>query len=454
VLERLDAGDGASEDERVDVRRALVGVDRLEVDGVTHHVVLVDDAVAAQHVARDASDVERLDARVALHERDHVGVHLAGVLEARNLQHGLLRQRDLRQHLGHLELHELVRRQRVAELLAVQGVLAGSRQAELGRADRAPADAEARRVEAGEGALQSLHLQLVGSGHRDVLHHDLAGVAGLQTQLALDQGSGQAGESLLQHEAVDLSLIVLGPDDEHVGDGSVGDPALGSIEDPASILLLARAGLHAAGVRAVIGLGQAEASDHLTGRQRGQPALLQLLRAELVDGRHHKGRLHGHGRAVGGVHALHLLGDESVAGRRHAGASVVLDGGAQQSELSHLAHDGLVEVSVAVGLRDARHQLALRVAVRGVAHHALLLRQLRLQVQRISPLELSEGTRRKATHGDGLRGDSRARTGGQGHAAGAEKAGAALHDGKRGGAELRHKLTPSYSLMLRICTNG
>src|SRR5581483_7778701 len=37
---RLDAGDGAAEDQRVDVMSALVGVDRLEVRGVAHHVIL------------------------------------------------------------------------------------------------------------------------------------------------------------------------------------------------------------------------------------------------------------------------------------------------------------------------------------------------------------------------------------------------------------------------------
>src|SRR5487761_2656326 len=68
--ERLDAGLGTAEDERVDVVRALVGVDRLEVHEHAYHVVFFRDAVAAVHVARDAGDVERLAAVVALHQRN------------------------------------------------------------------------------------------------------------------------------------------------------------------------------------------------------------------------------------------------------------------------------------------------------------------------------------------------------------------------------------------------
>src|SRR6266849_6270063 len=71
--ERRDAGLRAAEDEGVDVMRALVSVDRLEVHDVANHVELVGDAVAAMHVARDAGDVERLAAIVALQQRDHLG---------------------------------------------------------------------------------------------------------------------------------------------------------------------------------------------------------------------------------------------------------------------------------------------------------------------------------------------------------------------------------------------
>src|SRR6476620_5387531 len=68
--ESLQARDGAPEDERMHVMRPLVGVHRLEVLRVTHHVILDVDAVAAQHVAGRARNVERLAAIVALDNRD------------------------------------------------------------------------------------------------------------------------------------------------------------------------------------------------------------------------------------------------------------------------------------------------------------------------------------------------------------------------------------------------
>ena len=50
--EGLQPGLRAAEDQRMDVVRALVGVDRLEVQHVAHDVVLFLNAVAAVHVAR------------------------------------------------------------------------------------------------------------------------------------------------------------------------------------------------------------------------------------------------------------------------------------------------------------------------------------------------------------------------------------------------------------------
>ena len=55
----------------MNVMRAFVGVDRLQVLGVAHDVVFDLYAVTAVHVARHASDIQRLAASVALDDRDH-----------------------------------------------------------------------------------------------------------------------------------------------------------------------------------------------------------------------------------------------------------------------------------------------------------------------------------------------------------------------------------------------
>jgi len=48
----------------VDVVRAFVGIDDLEVDDMADDAELVGDAVAAEHIAREARDLQRLAARV------------------------------------------------------------------------------------------------------------------------------------------------------------------------------------------------------------------------------------------------------------------------------------------------------------------------------------------------------------------------------------------------------
>ena len=55
--------------------------------------------------------------------------------------------------------------------------------------------------------------------------------------------------------------------------------------------------------------------------------------------------------------------------------------------LAHLGHDRAVEALLAIGLEDARHELILRVAARGIAHQPLLLGEKPLEVERIGPVE-------------------------------------------------------------------
>ena len=52
------------------------------------------------------------------------------------------------------------------------------------------------------------------------------------------------------------------PDDEHIRDRRIGDPHLAALQNPAAVHFFG-AGLHAAGVTAVIGFGQAETADPL-----------------------------------------------------------------------------------------------------------------------------------------------------------------------------------------------
>src|SRR5688500_1955849 len=137
-LEGGEPRDRAAQDQRVHVMRALVGVDRLKIGGVAHHVELGADAVAAMHVACDPGDIQRLPAIVALQEADRLGDQLAFLEPASDAERSLQAERDLRHHVGQLELDELVGGEGLAELLPVERVLPGCSETGLGGTHRAP----------------------------------------------------------------------------------------------------------------------------------------------------------------------------------------------------------------------------------------------------------------------------------------------------------------------------
>src|SRR5215475_689032 len=86
---RLDAGDGAAKDQRVDVVSPLIGVHGFQIRGVAHHVIFDLDAVAAVHVAAGAGDVQGFAAIVALDDGDHLRRRLALVHQPADAQRAL-----------------------------------------------------------------------------------------------------------------------------------------------------------------------------------------------------------------------------------------------------------------------------------------------------------------------------------------------------------------------------
>ena len=102
---------------------------------------------------------------------------------------------------------------------------------------------------------------------------------------------------------------------------------------------------------------------------------------------HHQARLHAHGRSVAAVDALDLAGQQAVADVVHAGAAVVVEGRAEKPEGPHLLEYLGIEDLLAVGLEDARHELVLAVLSCRVTHHALLLVEQSVELQRVLPVE-------------------------------------------------------------------
>src|SRR5215510_973003 len=153
--ERLQTRLRPPQDQRVHIVGALVGVDGLEVGGVTHDVILDLNAVAAVHVAGGAGDVERLAAIVPLDQRNHLRRDSALIEQTSDAQGALQAQRNLRLHVGQLFLYQLRGRQRSAELLALERVGPGALPAIFRRTHCAPGNTIACPIETAERSLQA-----------------------------------------------------------------------------------------------------------------------------------------------------------------------------------------------------------------------------------------------------------------------------------------------------------
>src|SRR5207244_11627036 len=116
----------------------------------------------------------------------------------------------------------------------------------------------------------------------------------------------EAGCAGLDEEAPELAAVLLGPDHGDVGDGAVGDPELGPVQD-VRIALPPGARLHRARVGAMVGLGETEAPDLLARSEAREPLLLLRLGAVRVGGVHDEAGLDRRRRAEARAPAPSLL---------------------------------------------------------------------------------------------------------------------------------------------------
>ena len=227
---------------------------------------------------------------------------------------------QLQGHLGELLLRELVAGDRLAEDHPLLRVLERRLEARPPGADCPPDDSEARLVEARERPAQRRRVRKdVVVRHAHVLQHELGGDGGAERELLVDLGSREAWKVLLDDEAPDRALVGAGPDDRDVGDRAVRDPHLRAVQDPVRAVA-ARVCPHRARVGAGIGLGQAEAADHVSRVHRRQPPLLLLLGAPAPDREHRERPLDRDGAADAGVAGLELHAREPVCHRLAPGS--------------------------------------------------------------------------------------------------------------------------------------
>src|SRR5581483_10056135 len=152
-----------------------------------------------------------------------------------------------------------------------RGVVDGHR-----RAEAAPCDSVAGLRQATERILEAVRLrEHVLRRDAAIFEEELRSDRRAQRELAHVVGGGEARRAFLDDEAADRAFA-LRPDDRDIGDRSVRDPRLRAIEDP-GITVATRIGAHAAGVRAEVGLGEAEAADLLAGSELRNPVVALFL---------------------------------------------------------------------------------------------------------------------------------------------------------------------------------
>ena len=168
--------------------------------------------------------------------------------------------------------------------------------------------------------------------------------------------------------------IGLGEDERELGVVAQRDPHLRAVELPRAVVLLDGARLLVGGVRAGVGLGEAEAAQPLARAQLGQVALLLLLGAPLEDRRADERGLHRDHRAHGRAAAPDLLADDRVGQVVQARAAVLArHDRAQVALVGDLAHEVEVEVVVARVLPRPGDDLLVGELARGLLDERLLV---------------------------------------------------------------------------------
>ena len=142
-------------------------------------------------------------------------------------------------------------------------------------------------------------------------------------------------------------------------------------------------GPRVAGVRAGLGLGQAERAELLAAAEQRQPLLLLLVGAERVDRPGGERRVGGDRDRHARVHARELLDHERVGERVGPAAAVLLGvGHAHQAQLAELGDDLVGEALLPVELLGHRLDLVLREVAREALDRLLLVGQVEVHAAR------------------------------------------------------------------------
>ena len=298
---------------------------------------------------------------MAAEDLDRVVCHLARdlgrqQLGLRDLSHGILAlvpllrrlvdegldRRDLRPHVDELVLDHLKVRDRLAERLALQGVILRVLEHPVRPRDRTGGGDHPLPLQLPHQVLESLAFLADQVADRDVavLEQQLGGVGGVHAELLQRARDLEALGPFLDDQQVvaGVSTVAfdLGHDERPLTAGSVRDEDLSTIDDELVAVSL-RGGRDSRDVRSGVRFGDGDGGDVLSADGGRQPAPLLLLGPELEHRRGRHLRLDGdrHAQAAGRGFR-HLLG-------QHDGREVVAALSAEllrvpQAEETELAH--------------------------------------------------------------------------------------------------------------------
>ena len=181
-------------------------------------------------------------------------------------------------------------------------------------------------------------------------------------------------------------LVVAGArGDRHAGrdvGAGVGDEDLGAVHDPVAVAELG-ARSRGAGIRARVRLGEAERGELLPGGEVGQPVLLLLLAAEVVDRQCPERMVRGHRDRDRRVDPSELLDGDRIGDGVGACASVLLGNRhSHQTQLRHAGNELVGEAALAVELLGERRDAVPRELAHGRADELVLLVELEIQAPR------------------------------------------------------------------------
>src|ERR1700728_396977 len=211
---------------------------------------------------------------------------------------------------------------------------------------------------------------------------------GAQRPLAMDVVGFESGAVGFDQEAANAIVLVFdfGPDDRDIGDGAGGDPHFFAINHVFGADFFGP-GAHAAGVRAEVGFGQAEAAELFSLLHRRQPGLLLFVAPELVNWIHAESGLHAHETADARVAALKFLRHQAVFHVAHAGASVAFQGRAEKAQIGHGLDQFTRKAAGAGAFLDNGDQVVFDELPRGIANEALFVGQQGIVLDEIDAAE-------------------------------------------------------------------